>query len=286
MSQKTNNSVALFLFPWVGTIAVAIILFVFYALLTDKYISEVSSTNSSLLKKYTLNMNPIFVAASTEVSLGIKEYSSSDQAVISKKTKYSILVIMLLSFVIGPSFIIYSAGEFYKNKNFYVVTFSEFFSLNRVFLMCGLVFVAVPMVDGINSVIDGQKYYSQLQSTVSSSVESNSLSYDIQRISYEAVAFSLKNKDRVGKVGTFNIVSEKDGSKSLIQLKDLPYFEGMGDAKNVFIRNGSDTSLSIIGIGNLPGQDKAYKNTDGSVGKTQVRAVVSASGAIESFSDN
>jgi len=100
------------------------------------------------------------------------------------------------------------------------------------------------------------------------------LQFELIDLYYDASAKAIIPQEKGGGGGYFTNFTANDGSSRDIQLSDLDRYSSESQFDFVISDNVTDSTITIVGVSNLEGNNPDFQNADGSTGHIQMRLTV------------
>ncbi|NBC03263.1 MAG: hypothetical protein GVY20_06115 [Bacteroidetes bacterium] len=167
-------------------------------------------------------------------------------------------------FVIAPTFIVFG----YKKSE----TMNGKLRPAAWHLGMGIVLIAIGV--GIYSSISFSTSKSDLVAATERQHALDELQFEMFDLHFDASAQAMLPQEKGGGGGHFTTFIADDGSTRSIQLSDLDRYDPGSQFDFVISENISDSTITIIGISNLEGNNPDFLNADGSTGHIQMKLTV------------
>ncbi|MCG2588377.1 hypothetical protein [Rhodohalobacter sulfatireducens] len=142
----------------------------------------------------------------------------------------------------------------------------------RWHLGTGIVIAAVTI--GFYSAISVSAYESQNVASIERQHTLAQLQSEMLDLYFNASAKAILPQENGGGGGHFTTFAADNGSTRPIQLSDLNRYDPGSQFDFVISENITDSTITIVGISNLEGNNPDFQNADGSTGHIQIRLTV------------
>jgi hypothetical protein len=167
-------------------------------------------------------------------------------------------------FVIAPTFIVFG----YKKAE----SMSGKIRPAAWHLGMGIVLIAIGI--GFYSFISFSAYKSEVIASTERQHTLDELQFELIDLYYDASAKAIIPQEKGGGGGYFTNFTANDGSSRDIQLSDLDRYSSESQFHFVISDNVRDSTITIVGVSNLEGNNPDFQNADGSTGHIQMRLTV------------
>lgn len=136
----------------------------------------------------------------------------------------------------------------------------------------GIVLTAIGF--GFYSSISFSAYKSEIVVAAERQHTLDELQFEMFDLHFDASTQAILPQEKGGGGGHFTTFIADDGSTRPIQLSDLDRYNPDSKFNFVISENITDSTITIIGISNLEGNNPDFQNADGSTGRIQMRLTV------------
>lgn len=136
----------------------------------------------------------------------------------------------------------------------------------------GISLIAIGL--GFYSSISFSAYKSELVVSTERQHTLDELQFELIDLYYDASAKAIIPQERGGGGGYFTNFTADDGSTRKIQLSDLDRYNSESRFDFVISDNVTDSTITIVGVSDLEGNNPDFQNADGSIGHIQMKLKV------------